>query len=187
MDPEKTELQKKLAERFAELPKVVQNAITSAEVEKHMRELADTHKLHLDQWDLLENEVMLTLLGFQSTDSLPTNIEKEVGVDHATASALAAGISKIVFEPIRTELERELEHPDAAGAATSGVDTMRTQMLAGEATKAAPPAPLLPATPPPPKNEVKVERASIPATYAPQVASRERKTVAGDPYREQLS
>ena len=94
------------------MPNVVQNAITSADVRERMRELADTHKLHLDQWETLENEVMMTLFGIVPVDELQANIQKEVGVPEEIAKELTENISKIVFEPIREELERELEHPD---------------------------------------------------------------------------
>src|ERR1700761_2951610 len=104
-----TDLQQQIADRFKQLPKVVQDAITSADVEKRMRELADTQKLHLDQWEALENEEMLTLLGFQPIDELEKNIKSEVGVTDEVAKALTESISKIVFEPIRGELERSLE------------------------------------------------------------------------------
>src|SRR3989344_7652693 len=103
MDPNEQELDKKLQERFKQLPKVVQDAITSADVEKHLRSLAEVRKLHLDQWSSLENEVMLTLLGFQRTEDLAQNIKQHVELDETTATALAADISKIVFEPIRAE------------------------------------------------------------------------------------
>lgn len=179
MDPEKTDLQKQLSERFVQLPPVVQRAITSADVEKHLRELATTHKLHIDQWDKLENEVMLTLFGFQRTEDLPTNIAKEVGMDAAAASTLAADISHIVFEPIRQELERQLEHPEAQVAKTSDVDDVRARVLAQSSSVA-------PATPPPAPPTAKVERAPLPATYTQTAASHERKSIEGDPYREQL-
>ncbi|MDO8552481.1 MAG: hypothetical protein Q7S01_03030 [bacterium] len=100
-----------LKERLASLPLPVRNAITSADVEKGLRELADKHKLHLDQWETLENAVMLTLIGFKKIADLSENIEKEVGVDAETARAIASDITVIVFEPIRKELERELGEP----------------------------------------------------------------------------
>src|SRR3989344_1469422 len=132
MEPEKNELDTKLQARFALLPKVVQDAITSADVEKRLRVLADTHKLHLDQWETLENEVMLALLGFSPTEELVENIKTEVGVPENVAQELAGDISKVIFEPIRQELERELEHPEARAEKMSGVETAREQMLAGQ-------------------------------------------------------
>ena len=202
MDSEEKDFKDKLAERFAQLPKVVQDAITSADVEEHLRTLADTHKLHLDQWEKLENEVMLALLGFQRSEDLQKNIEGEVGVDAATAALLATSISRVVFGPIRQELERQLEHPDAVAKATSGVEDMRTRILADSAEHAATPtapeveavppatttpvARIAPATPPAPAPNTKVVRASATPPEYVSVPSHERKTVEGDPYREQI-
>ena len=121
----------RLQERFVQLPKVVQDAIRSADVEKRMRELAENNKLHLDQWQTLENEVMLALLGFQPTEDLAKNIESQVGVTPEVAKSLAGNISKTVFEPIREELERQLEHPEAKVAVVSGVEAARVQELQG--------------------------------------------------------
>lgn len=129
-----TELNTQLQERFAKLPKVVQDAITSADVEKHLRELAEHHKLHLDQWELLENEVMLSLLGFQPAADLAENIQKHVAVDQTTATSLASDISTIVFEPIRKELERGLDYPEAVAAQKTGVESMRDAVLKDEHT-----------------------------------------------------
>lgn len=189
MDTEEKKLNDAMQERFKKLPKVVQDAITSADVEKHLRALSDKHKLHLDQWSLLENEVMLALLGFEKIDDIAKNIQSEVGMDAAAAAALAEDISKIVFEPIRGELERRLDHPQAVATQTTGVEDARTQMLASPENKpAVTPAPTVaPATPPQPAPTAKVERTPATApTYAPNVASHERKTIEGDPYREPL-
>ncbi len=175
-------LEENLKERFAKLPQVVQDAITSADVEKRMRKLADTHKLHLDQWQSLENEVMLSLLGIQPVEDLEKNIKSEVNVSADVAKALAGDISKIVFEPIRQELERQLEHPEAKAAEVSGVEAARTQILE---EKTAPVAPaVLPATPPAEPPTGKIERAPISSAYKAGEASTVRKSVEDDPYRE---
>lgn len=202
MDPQNEQVQKILAERLQALPKVVQDAILSAEIEKHLRELADVHKLHLDQWAALENEVMLAVLGIQRMEDLAQHIKTEVNLDDATAAALAEDISRIVFAPIRQELERSLEHPAAVAAATTGVEDMRSQMLAQEAAPSAPaplpvtealpsapaaPAPtIVPGTPPSSAPITPVERAPISTSYIPSTPSHERKSIEGDPYREQL-
>jgi hypothetical protein len=159
-----------IKERFKILPKVVQSAITSADIEKHLRELADTHKLHLDQWQLLENQVMLALLGIHETKDLEKNIENEVGVAHDIAVALTVDISRIVFEPIREELERQLEHPSAQPAPATTV-----------------PAPALkPATPPTEPPKEKAVRAIISEAYRAGEPSTMRKAVSDDPYRESV-
>jgi len=183
MDPEDNDLKERLQKRFQQLPQVVQNAITSADVEQHLRKMAETQKLHLDQWETLENEVMLTLYGFQPAEDLEKNIKSEVGVSDEVAKSLAEDVSKIVFQPIREELERQLEHPDAKAVEVSGVETARTQMLAGEAAKSAAP-PVLPATPPAEPVTGTVVRAPVSEAYKAGEPSTTRKSVEDDPYRE---
>ncbi|HVU75474.1 MAG TPA: hypothetical protein VHD38_01380 [Candidatus Paceibacterota bacterium] len=198
MEPTNSDFDKKLGERFDQLPKIVQDAITSADVEKHLRELAEHHKLHLDQWEKLENEVMLALLGFQQVESLRGNIQKEVGVDEATANALAEDISTIVFAPIRQELERELGEQDTVAAhqtapvpvptaATPVAPASTVSITTPQAVPQAPREPVAPATPTPTPVEGKVERAPLSTNYMASQASHERKTIEGDPYREQLA
>ena len=191
-------------ERFAKLPKVVQAAITSADVQKRMRALADTHKLHLDQWEALENEVHYTLLGIQPSEDLVANIKSEVGVTEEVAQTLAADISKIVFEPIRQELERELGNENAVAEKTSAVEDVRTEMLARSSplssrteansmpkplpatvTQTIPTStPVAPATPPPPPPQGSAVRAAISEVYKAGESSAARKAVHDDPYRE---
>jgi len=189
MEP-KHNFEEVMADRFARLPPSVQNAITSTDVEAHLRELAKTHQLHLDQWDLLENEVMLTLLGLQETSRLKDNIVKEVGVSDDVATVLANDIAEYVFHPIRNELERQLAHPAAQAAEVSDMDAMRTQQLADTNTPTAPAAAVAsavrPTTPPAPAPDEKAVRADVSATYLSQTPSHERKTIEGDPYREQV-
>lgn len=188
------DLDTQLKERFQMLPKVVQDAITSADVDAHLRKLADTHKLHLDQWQKLENEVMLALLGFEHVEDLEKNIQQEIGVTAEVAHALVGDVNTIVFEPIRQELERGLSHPEAQAAQVSGAEAARTQILSqsheGETppanvVSATPPAPVLqPATPPTPAPETKVARPSQSTEYRPGESSASRASVVDDPYRE---
>ncbi len=196
MDSTETDFDKKLEERFKTLPKVVQDAITSADVQKHMRDLAEGHKLHVDQWQVLENNVMLTLLGFQPVAELTQHLQKDLAITEEVAVELATSISDIVFSPIRGEMERSLDHPAAVQAAISDVEAVRAQELGAAAANASPvntsaPSPetgtsaVLPGTPPPPAPEEKAVRAQVAQTYAGS-ASHERKSIEGDPYREQL-
>lgn len=104
-------LSEKLTARFKELPQALQTAILSTDIEKKLRELSEVHKLHLDQWQGLENEVMLALLGFQPGENLGENIKNAIGISDEDAQALAEDISDAIFKPIRTDLERALGKP----------------------------------------------------------------------------
>ncbi|HWO07731.1 MAG TPA: hypothetical protein VNM40_04100 [Candidatus Paceibacterota bacterium] len=192
MNPNGQEFDVQLQQRFKELPKVIRDAILSADVEKHLRDLANIHKLHLDQWQRLENEVMLTLLGFEQPEDLEGNIKSEIGLADDAAHSLALDINKIVFEPIRQKLEQNLEHPAARAESVTGAEAARAQIL-DEQTEDAPntppvaastSTPVQPATPPPPPPDIKVARPSESTAYRPGEVSSERKNVHDDPYRE---
>lgn len=195
---EHNEINEQLLERFKQLPQVVQNAITSADVQQRLRTLSNKNHLHLDQWGALENEVMLTLLGIQSAENLSLNIQKHVGLPPEIATPLTEEVMKIVFEPIRLEMERELQHPEAQAVVKTAIDSVRTEALKQETaqdktqdtaaplpttTPIIPPQPLAPLPTPP---ETKATRGIITPSYA-SAPSHERKTIEGDPYREQIT
>ena len=191
MNPTQGDFQKQLAERFHQLPKVVQDAITSTDIEKRLRELATAHKLHVDEWDALENEVMLTILGFQRPEDLATNIQKETSISIETARGLAESISAVVFDPIRKELERQLEHPSATTETQNDIEISRSQILGGaenttsQSEQPVAPAPIIPpATPPIQQPTVPVARMPASGAYKPGEASHVRTDVIDDPYRE---
>ena len=188
-------VQQQLEDRIAALPPVVQDAIASADVEAQLRELSKTHKLHLDQWDLLENEVMMTLLGLESPENLATNIENEVKVNRDSAIALAADISRIIFAPIRVELESALSNnprdidvsipPPSLVSAPYTPDPSIVSPSYDSQSVVHKPTPLisLPASLPE-SADTKVVRGDAHLDYTTNL-SHERKTIAGDPYREQ--
>lgn len=118
-----------LNEHFEQLPKVVQQAITSANVEKRLRTLAEKHKLHFDQWITLENEIMLVLLGIQPIDQLAKNIAEEVNIPLESAQTIAQDASDTIFLPIEEELERVLANPDAKPKEESVDEQFRQQAL----------------------------------------------------------
>lgn len=194
-----TDISELLKEKLQTLPRAVADAISSANLEKNLRALADTHRLHVDQWQLLENEIMLTLLGFQPVDALEENIRTHVSVSPEIARAIALDANKIVFQPIRDELERQLEHPEAKEKEVSDLEAARTAALdqSSEATpESSPTTPVpaastpsltptpLPPTPPSPKPDVKVTRPSESTGYRPGETSTQRANVHDDPYRE---
>ena len=153
-----------LRERFAELPEAVQRAVTDASVEKKLRALAAKYKLHLDQWVLLENEIMLTLLGLEAPENMVKNVAKEVHVDEALAQQIVNDIALQVFQPIRKQIQGELDHeplkrksvPVGKGAAT------------------------------PEKAEREKIAPSDSSAYKPGQKSTERRDVQEDPYRESI-
>ncbi|MEK7628512.1 MAG: hypothetical protein AAB421_03785 [Patescibacteria group bacterium] len=175
-------LTEQIKERFDTLPKSVQDAITSADVQAHLRRLADTHKLHYDQWQVLENEVIMTLLGLSPMEDLRNSLVTQVGVDEKTGDKLARDISLIVFQPIREELERGLAHPKAQPKLGDPIEDMTESILKDAAASTAvvtdPSVPPVTATP--------IVEQEKPAGYTPGEVSADRKDTKADPYRESV-
>ena len=180
-----TKMEDMLKERFDKLPKVVQDAILSAHVTEHLRSLANNNKLHLDQWEKLEHEVQMTLMGFKEADELGSHIHDELGIPLDAANTLAQEIGHTVFEPIRQQLERELEHPEAQAEEVSVMEKTRAAAMEGASTGASTPGVSAPATPPAPAQTGTAVRSSE-ALYISNTPSHERKSIDGDPYREQV-
>lgn len=197
-----------IKEQFAKQPLPIQKAITSADLQKLLRKLAQEYKLHLDKWQILENQVTLTLLGFQPASELASSIHNEVELSEEESVRLADAIALQVFEPIRKELERILEHPEAEEKKETAIEGMTAQVLAqseshddATASVAAPISPVVDTSSSPAdliqtpsaaatSQETEavpspvVTRGSISPTYTPGAASTERAAVEGDPYRE---
>jgi len=193
MDPE---TQKLIEERFAELPETIQNALLSADVEKQLQGMAKSHELHLDQWESLEREVMLTLLGFKEVRDIENNLRTEVGATEEQAKALTADINSVIFEPVRQELERQLSHPEARAENIGAMETMRREAIAaagGDTSlpPAATPVPVAaavqPATHPSLAPTEKTVREPLSGSYHAAQPSTARETVEGDPYRESVA
>ena len=106
-----------------------------------------------------------------------------MGVPAEVAHALAENISRIVFEPIRAQLETALEtETPATTQETPTESAVAAEHPLAQVVPAI--APVLPGTPPPPPPEGKAVRAPISESYSAGQASHERKIIEGDPYRE---
>lgn len=174
-----------LKAHFEALPAPLQRAIQAIDVGARLRDVARAGQLHIDQDALLEVEVAMALVGMQDIQKLEENIRSEVGVPAEVARALADAVNTSILQPIREELERELEHPEAKTEQKTGVevmsDTLRAQSVEGKAPESTPqPEPIVP-------TGTKAVRAPASGAYKPGEASGARKDVHDDPYREPIA
>ncbi len=100
-----------LKDAFLRLPKILQETITDSDVQDKLRKLASKYELHIDKWDVLENEIMMTLLGISEPEKLAENIATEVGIGIEQAQKIADDVGQIVFSPIQTELRNNVGEP----------------------------------------------------------------------------
>lgn len=171
-----------IEECFNALPDIVQKAIASGQIQEKFQELAKKHNLHLDEWQHVQNQIMLTVLGINNPEELVAKVVAATNIGQEKANALIDDVAITVFKPIREELERSLGHPQATEEQTSNVEKLRNAVLATHDEQ-----PVSTTTFPPlttPKNEEKVARAPASGAYKPGETSVQRADVHDDPYRE---
>ena len=183
------DVQQIIAEQFDSLPEVVRHAVKSGDMQDKFRGMAQKYQIHIDQWQQIENLIMLTILGLSKTDELVGKIVSETNIGRERAEAVVDDIAISIFKPIREELERELGHPSAHEEQISDVEKVRDEVLSEAkvvplVTQTSEPTP---STPPPPPPTQKVERGPASGAYKPGETSAARKGLPGvmdDPYRE---
>ena len=106
---------------------------------------------------LLENEIMLTLLGLEEPEDMAKNISKEVGIDDDTAQKLVADIALQVFKPIRERMQITLGNDSVRKTATPTTHVPETKSAPSDTT-----------------------------AYKTGEKSSQRRDVQEDPYRESL-
>ena len=174
-----------IKEQFEELPESVQAAVEDAGVEKKLRALSEKYKLHLDQWVLLENEIMLTLLGLAEPEDMVANVAKEVGIDKELAQKIVNDIAVQVFGPIRAQLQGTLRREGDRR------ETVEVPIMGGtneQKRREAIDTLLKKKTPEQDANTTDAEKTAPTdsAAYAPGQNSMERSNVQDDPYRESI-
>jgi hypothetical protein len=110
-----------IQDAFNSLPKVVQEAITDADIQAQLRQLAKSYSLHLDKWVELENEIMLAIVGISEPRDLPENIVERVGLTHEQAVKITQAVAAIVFDPIQEKLKTQV------GEAKSTLESIDSQ------------------------------------------------------------
>ena len=100
------ETQEIIKEQFKKLPRNVQGAILSANLQEKLKRLTEKYHLRVDQAGSLETETLLVMLGLERPDSFSTNIEKEVRVSTEVAQQIANDVNAEIFLPIRESLKQ---------------------------------------------------------------------------------
>lgn len=120
-----------IKEAFDNLPKVVQDVLTSSDLSVKLQGMAKKHNLHLDKWSLLENEIALALLGITDPKDLSVNVEKNVGVSATDAQQITNDAVEMIFEPIRFELEKAVAKKTGEEGVTIPVEQKQALASAG--------------------------------------------------------
>lgn len=197
------DISKKVQQRFAELPPDVKQAVESADLDKHIQAIGAKHKLHIDQVGTLQDEVLLVMLGFESTGNFVQALVRATGIPEEQATAIATDVNNELFNPIRESLKKipgqgsaqpaPMASPPAMPPVTTKPPTTMSPppMAAPAAPKPAAPAPVSvasvtrtaatpPATPPPaapPATPAAAPKPQVPLAPHPHDLTLVEKTV----------
>jgi hypothetical protein len=143
------ELTQKITQRLAELPDDVRQAVQSADMAKKIEALGAKYKLHVDQVGELEDETLMTMLGFTTLESFEQRAATALHLPAETAKQVAEDVNRDIFLAVRASLRRFTEEKAApkpvvpsAPAAMHPADVMLSQ-------KTVTIAPLMPPKPEP--------------------------------------
>ncbi len=93
-----------LLEQFKKLPKDLQDAITSNDVDTALQEISKINHLHIDQAGELADEVGLVLLGVVHPDDFLEDVLFRLKVDRKAATEIVADVNERVFKKVRESL-----------------------------------------------------------------------------------
>ncbi len=131
--------------RYLQLPPEIQDLITADRTRKFILELGKRNGVHVDELGILENEILIVMLGLEDPARLPAQLRARAHFSEEKASAIAAEVDKQLLAPLRSAYERlyHLDRRRAAGEkdptlagpsdhdlANTGIGELKTQLPA---------------------------------------------------------
>lgn len=96
-----------IKEQISKLPKIVKDAISSANLGDKIKKIANKNMLHIDQAGILINETMFVMLGLEPIEDYKENIRRELNISRDRAQTITAEIDKEIFVSVREAMKRE--------------------------------------------------------------------------------
>lgn len=136
-------------EQYSKLPPELQKAIMASDLQTKLTSLTQKYRLHIDKASVLENEVVLVLMGMENPDEFVNNSRRELGISPEDARSLARDVNDQIFHPIREKLESFINAQTQAYIAANPAPTFPSQGEASSSTtpQSIPTAPKTPASP----------------------------------------
>ncbi len=94
-----------LEEKFKQLPEDIQIALTSTEISKEIKNIADKNNLLLDQAAILFDLTSYVMLGLVPSKEFASTLSKEANIDMGKAIAVTQEINTQVFAKIRSSMQ----------------------------------------------------------------------------------
>lgn len=119
----KTFDQQVVTERFAKLPKEVQEIITSEDTNETIRETMNAAGLQGEKKKECIQQITLVAVGFASAGDFTEYVHKELDLDTENATTLETNVNNKIFTPIKQSLLHALQNSSQGGSkdgATNG-------------------------------------------------------------------
>lgn len=173
------DMQKKIEARLAELPQDIQEAVLSAELGSRIQTIGTKYQLHVDQVGTLEEEVMLTMLGFSNPTTFAEQLMEELHITPELAAQITQDITQLIFLPIRESMQGFITaHPEGKLEEKTSVPLQKPDLSTLEilAPKQLPELP---------QAEVALSQTTSVSAPQPIIGEQQKpKGYSADPYRE---
>ncbi|NBD73999.1 hypothetical protein GVX82_03075 [Patescibacteria group bacterium] len=110
------DVQKKIQQRYLELPPEIQDMVTDEKTRAYIVELGKRHGVHVDQLGILENELLIIMLGLDTPANLPDHLAARAHIPKETAAEIAQEVDQRLLTPLRSAYQK-LFHLDQRRAA----------------------------------------------------------------------
>jgi hypothetical protein len=92
-------------DQYEKMPPELQKALMASDLRVKLAALMQKYHLHVDKASILENEVVLVLMGMADPDAFVNNAKRELDISPDDARGLARDINEQIFHPVREKLE----------------------------------------------------------------------------------
>ncbi|NCS98691.1 hypothetical protein GW764_00730 [Candidatus Parcubacteria bacterium] len=101
--------QQLIEERFDQLPKVIQKAITESDWIDELRKIIEENDLLIDQGLAIETETFLMMLGLENPSNYTKQIKKEANLSKEQAITVATEVEKRILSKVKKMIIEETE------------------------------------------------------------------------------
>src|SRR3989344_1313395 len=121
--------------KVKDLPKILQNAMYSIDVEDNVITIGQRNGLHLDQVAGLHDLVSLVFLGDIKPQNFSREVAKQVGIPQEKADIITAEINAQIFQPLHDELMK-IQDTEAVAPLESGTTAKSEELERATETEA---------------------------------------------------
>jgi seryl-tRNA synthetase len=93
-------------EQYKILPPIIRDFMESEETANKILRIGEKYNLHIDQLNILNEEVASILYGLEKISNFHSNLQKYLGVSEDIANLITYDLNQQIFSKIREELQK---------------------------------------------------------------------------------